>query len=384
MSPIIVIIAASEARRANQNRLLEEERRLPWAWSRRFIDAFPFRTENKNAQGLDRAMPTELLLAISGYLTMVDRAVLSLTSRRMWAIFEKDNFLLSLPSPKKIELPTLLERDANEHKNGNVLCRPCQIFHDPHLTSRSIIRANNRDYNRPCLQEPANSHQRLVSPYLHDAFPFNSFKHAQACRRSVENPYDANQLYLVKLPTLYRHDNEKARAEQTMTCRVSKEGELLVKTVTDLFAAKGDIPYLYQVLERTNLTRCCGHVDWEATYPFMFEHNMQYPTDPDEYARCGQPLARDDLRRIHDVWNPAVEPQHSLGNERMNARAFCYTNYTHGEDVNDMKWASHFKYRGYIEEDFIRRDWWEGFDSRYAWDEPDESERKAETWRDCL
>ncbi|KAL0782232.1 hypothetical protein CaCOL14_000138 [Colletotrichum acutatum] len=187
-----------------------------------------------------------------------------------------------------------------------------------------------------------------------------------------------------------------------MTCRVSKEGELIVKTVTDLSADKDDVHCLYQILDWNNLTPCCGHVDWEATYPFIFQQDMQYPTDPKEAAIYGQLLARDDLMRIRDIWDPAVEPQLSLGNERMNACAFCYTNYTYewrdvdgsrivrlisyknigkGEDVNKVKWASHFNYRAYLEGGVVRRDWWDGFDSTYAWDEPDESERRAQTGR---
>ncbi|KXH65450.1 hypothetical protein CNYM01_09960 [Colletotrichum nymphaeae SA-01] len=163
--------------------------------------------------GLDQTMPTELLLAISAYLTMVDRAVLSLTSMRMWAIFGKNNFLLILPSQKKLELLTLLERDADEHKNGNVLCRPCQIFHDPYLSiptaSHSSTGAKGSDYNRPCLQEPANPHQRLVSPYLHRTFHFNVLKHFQADKRSKVNLYGPDQLYLVD-SAAYCHESVKA------------------------------------------------------------------------------------------------------------------------------------------------------------------------------
>ncbi|KAG7047409.1 hypothetical protein JMJ77_0010761 [Colletotrichum scovillei] len=347
-------------------------------------------------------MPTGLLLGISAYLTIVDRAVLSLTSKRMWAMFGHDNWLLSLPSHKKLELLSLLERDVSEDEIGNILCRPCQIFHDPDLSWPSSKSANDREYNRPCRQEPANPRQRLLSPYLHRSYHFNLFKNTEAYRRSKESPYDVDQLYLVELPTSYGHENEKAEVVQTMTCRASKDGELIVKTVTDLSADKDDVHYLYQILAWNNLTPCCGHVDWEAVYPFIFQQNMQYPTDPKEAAIYGQLLARDDLMRIRDIWNPAVEPQLSLGNERMNACAFCYTNYTYewrdveksrivrlisyknlgkGEDVNDAKWASHFNYRAYLESGVIRRNWWDGFHSTYAWDEPDESERKAQTGR---
>lgn len=351
--------------------------------------------------GLDQTMPTELLLAISAYLTIVDRTILSLTSRRMWAIFGKNNFLLSLPSQKKLELLTLLERDANEHKNGNVLCRPCQIFHDPYLSipsaSHSSTGAKGSDYNRPCLQEPANPHQRLLSPHLHRTFHFNVLKHFQADKHSKMNLYGPNQLYLVD-SAAYRHESSKATVEQIMTCRISTKGELLVKTVTDLSTARDDVPYLYQVLKRNNLTRCCGHVYWQGTYPFIFQHNMQYPTDPVDLARYEETLEYDDLRRIRDIWHPGMKPQHSMGNRRMSACVFCYTNYTYewrdvdgnrivrlisyknlgkGEDANDVKWASHFKYRACLREDVIRWNWWEGFGSTYTWVGPGESESKA-------
>ncbi|KAK7446917.1 hypothetical protein Landi51_07333 [Colletotrichum acutatum] len=313
------------------------------AWCQRLIGAIRLRRKRKDAYqgpGLDQVMPTGLLLGISAYLTIVDRAVLSLTSERM----------------------------------------PCQIFHDPDLSWLSSKSANDTGTRKSATEAAIT----LSSP------------------RSKESPYDADQLYLVELPTSYRHENEKAEVVQTMTCRVSKEGELIVKTVTDLSADKDDVHCLYQILDWNNLTPCCGHVDWEATYPFIFQQDMQYPTDPKEAAIYGQLLARDDLMRIRDIWDPAVEPQLSLGNERMNACAFCYTNYTYewrdvdgsrivrlisyknigkGEDVNKVKWASHFNYRAYLEGGVVRRDWWDGFDSTYAWDEPDESERRAQTGR---
>ncbi|KAK1463230.1 hypothetical protein CMEL01_13299 [Colletotrichum melonis] len=371
-----------------------------WAWF-----ALLFGRMRKDAlyqgPGLDQIMPTELLLAISAYLTMVDRAVLSLTSMRMWAIFGENNFLLSLPSQKKLELLTLLERDADEHKNGNVLCRPCQIFHDPYLSIptayHSSTGAKGSGYNRPCLQEPANPHQRLVSPYLHRTLHFNVLKHLQADKRSKVNLYGPDQLYLVD-SVAYCHESVKATVEEIMTCRISTQGELLVKTVTDLSATRNDVPYLYQVLERNNLIKCCGHMYWAARYPFIFQHNMQYYTDPVDLARYRREWESDDLKRIRNIWHPGEEPQHSMDNRHMRACAFCYTNYTYewrdvdgnrivrlisyknlgkGEDMNDVKWASHFKYRACSREDIIRLHWWEGFGSTYTWVGPGESEIKA-------
>ncbi|OHE97158.1 hypothetical protein CORC01_07599 [Colletotrichum orchidophilum] len=347
---------------------------LDLGWLRRWIKAIAIRViKEKEYQGpgLDHVLSPSLILVVAKHLTMVERAALSLTSKKMLLAIGEENFWLVSKSGGQLDLLALLERDASNSRD--VLCRLCQKFHDPILSvTASDYDSQGRSASsaRPCVKEIFSSrHQRMASPYLPRELHFNMIKAFMRSQRSQTGSYRSS---LLESTAIYRHKKTEANIQQATTCRVLSQGDLLIKTVTTLFAcrdanqAKNNVRFIVELLKRNKLTTCCEHVDWMKTYPFVFNY-VGLPTDEDKLRKYHKSRLNDPMKKIRDIWNPAVVPRYSPRNfVWIMACEICYTNYTYewkdteegsrivmlisyknlgkGEDVNDVKWSSHFKH----------------------------------------
>lgn len=290
---------------------------------------------------IDEVLSPNLLLDVTKYLTQVERAALALTSKRIMSIMAKEDLSLNWDPSARLDLLSLLERDATNTtriRRREILCRPCQTFHDPvcSVTAGDYDpKEEATDSAPPCIREiTTDQRQRLRSPYLPRELHFNMVKAFMCSERNGTRSFDPR---LLEWATIYgyRSEETKANVQQATTCRVSSTGDLLLKTTTRLFAcrdsneAKNNVRFVVKLLEDNNLTRCCKHVDWIKTYPFIFNY-VGLPTDWNEVRayRFSKRYDQDPMKKIRDIWNPAVKPRYAPKNHVwiMHCKS-CYTNY---------------------------------------------------------
>ncbi|EXF81405.1 hypothetical protein CFIO01_01067 [Colletotrichum fioriniae PJ7] len=372
----------------------------------RWIKALPSHPKKEKSDlrpGLDYALPLNLHLAIAKHLTMAERVALALSSKRMLAIMSNEQFWLNRGSSERLDLLKLLERDAINTRR-EILCLPCQIFHDPVLSVPPVDHDSSRaptELDRPCVKAISDDqHQRLSSPYLPHDFHFNMVKAFLHSKRDRTGFFES---ILLEKSTIcgYCYKREEANVQQGFECRVSSEGDLLMKTTTRLFACrdpnqtKDKVRFAVGLLKRAEFTTCCKHVDWVETYPFIFDYDGLLTDESKLHAyRASKGYGYDPAKKIRDIWDPAVKPRYGPKNHiSITHCQSCYTNYEYewkdtedgsrivflisyknlgkGMDTNDPKWSSHFDDHIPDAKAEPRRSHYDGFTRRphYAWQE---------------